>query len=71
MHGAAIMAGEQLSLTVLDGELAVSRLPFGAAAPPWASEFHPPLTTVSRTSDEVSVVGPAGFALPDTAKVRS
>jgi hypothetical protein len=65
----ATMAGKQLRLTVLDGELVVARLPFGTPAPAWASEFHPPLTTMTRTADEVSLVGPAGLALPDNAKV--
>jgi hypothetical protein len=65
----ATMAGKQLRLTVLDGELAVARLPIGTPTPAWASEFHPPLTTMTRTADEVSLVGPAGLALPDNAKV--
>jgi hypothetical protein len=47
-----------LSLTVLDGELAITRLAPDAAVPSWATDAHP-LMSVTRTAEELSIVAPA------------
>lgn len=38
--------------------------------PSWALEFHPPVTSVTRTADEISVVAPVGLVTPEGAVVE-
>mmetsp|Transcript_6826 Transcript_6826/g.20262 ORF Transcript_6826/g.20262 Transcript_6826/m.20262 type:complete len:148 (+) Transcript_6826:83-526(+) len=52
----------RLVLEVLGGELMVARLLPDAIAPAWALESHPPLTSLCRTSEELSLIAPAALA---------
>jgi len=56
-----------MTLRTLDGELVVCRLPADAAAPPIPDRAA--LFSVTRTSEELSIVCPAADAPPD-AKVE-
>lgn len=54
--------GLELALRILEGDLAVCRLPPGADVPPWAVAAS--FFSVTRTAEEMSVVCPAG-AVPE------
>jgi hypothetical protein len=55
-----LLPGEQRVLRLLDGELAIVRLPPEAAIPAWLSFTAEPLVSVTRTAHELSIVCPAG-----------
>jgi hypothetical protein len=49
----------RLVVEVLDGELAVARLPANAGIPTWLDWGGGPLASVTRTADELSIVAPS------------
>ncbi|QDV38018.1 ACT domain-containing protein [Tautonia plasticadhaerens] len=53
------MSARPLVLDLLPGSFAVSRLDPGAAVPGWADRPGSPLSSRTRTADELSVVCPA------------
>ncbi len=55
-----LLRGEERVLRLLDGELAIVRLPPDAAIPLWLSLSAEPLVSVTRTAHELSIVCPAG-----------
>lgn len=57
-----------MRLSVLPGALTVCRLPADAPLPDWA--LTPPFFSVTRTSEELSVVVPEDAAPPDTVAER-
>jgi hypothetical protein len=57
-----------LDLTILPESFAVSRLPASAPAPAWAGAGH--LQSVTRTSEELSVVCRAEAVPPEVASER-
>ena len=62
------MAEARLTLTLLPETLAVARLPAAAALPGWV-DWSDPFVTVSRTRDELSIVGPEA-RLPEDAQAE-
>ena len=57
-----------LTLTLLDGELAVARLEAGAGLPAWV-DWSDPLVSVTRTAEELSVVC-ADSRVPEAVKAE-
>ncbi len=55
-----LLPGEERVLRLLDGELAIVRLPPDAAIPSWLSFSAEPLVSVTRTAHELSIICPAG-----------
>jgi hypothetical protein len=55
-----LLHGEERVLRLLDGELAILRLPPDAAIPSWLSFSAEPLVSVTRTAQELSIICPAG-----------
>ena len=55
-----MLAGEARVLRLLDGELAIVRLPPDAVVPLWVSYSPGPLVSVTRTAHELSIVCPSG-----------
>ena len=62
-----MLRGEDRVLRLLDGELAIVRLPPDAAIPFWLSFSPAPLVSVTRTAQELSIVCPLG-AVPTTVE---
>ena len=59
-----------LALRVLEGELAIVRLPPNSPIPPWLALSGRPLASVTATEDEISIVCPA-VAVPDGVQRES
>ncbi|HYG86552.1 MAG TPA: ACT domain-containing protein [Azospirillum sp.] len=57
-----------LTLTLMEGRLAVARLEAGQGLPEWL-DWSAPLVSVTRTADELSVVCPE-LRVPDTVKAE-
>jgi hypothetical protein len=55
-----LLPGEERVLRLLDGELAILRLPLDAAIPSWLTFSAEPLVSVTRTAYELSIICPAG-----------
>jgi hypothetical protein len=55
-----LLPGEERVLRLLDGELAILRLPPDATIPSWLSFSAEPLVSVTRTAHELSIICPAG-----------
>ena len=53
-----------LTLRVLDGELAIVRLPRGSAIPSWLPPSAAPLTSVTITDQELSIICPSSVVPP-------
>lgn len=63
-------AAERLTLEVLAQQLAVVRLPTGAALPTWFGQAAGPIASVTRTADETSLVCDASVVPPDARAER-
>jgi hypothetical protein len=55
-----LLRGEERVLRLLDGELAIVRLPPDAAIPWWLNFSAEPLVSITRTAHELSIICPAG-----------
>ena len=55
-----MLPGEERVLRLLDGELAIVRLPPDAAIPWWLNFSVEPLVSITRTAHELSIICPAG-----------
>eukprot|EP00035_Acanthoeca_spectabilis_P003031 m.90853 g.90853 ORF g.90853 m.90853 type:complete len:139 (+) comp11893_c0_seq1:297-713(+) len=72
MADAAAKSTGGLTLRVLEAELLVARLSAGATVPEWALQWHPPITSVTRTEAELSIIAPVSAGkLPPDAKVEA
>jgi enamine deaminase RidA (YjgF/YER057c/UK114 family) len=54
-----------MNVTVLPERLAVCRLTAGARVPSWALELHEAFTSITRTTDELSIVCPEDAVPPE------
>src|SRR5256885_598101 len=64
--GMAWHAPRSVKLSLLDEPLAVCRLPASERVPSWALELHHAFLSLTRTSDELSVICPEVAVPPDT-----
>jgi hypothetical protein len=64
------LSNEPRVLRLLDGELAIVRLPPDDAIPLWVSFSPGPLVSVTRTAHELSIVCPSG-TVPSTVKCEA
>jgi hypothetical protein len=55
-----------LNLELLEGTLAVCRLPAAGRVPSWALELHEGFVSITRTPEELSIVCPEEAVPPDT-----
>lgn len=53
-----------LRLEILDGEFTIFQLPPDAPIPSWLNLSSPPLVSITRTDDELSVICPASAVPP-------
>jgi hypothetical protein len=65
-----LLSSEARVLRLLDGELAIVRLPPGAAIPLWVSFSPGPLVSVTRTAHELSIVCPSR-TVPSTVECEA
>ncbi len=62
------MSAHRLTLRVVPGTFAVCRLPADAPLPAWAAQANP--VSITRTADELSIVGDASLVPADVKAAR-